>query len=611
VKIPPIHPDTIADVKASVDILEIVGGHVVLKKRGKDYLGLCPFHDEKSPSFSVNPAKNMYYCFGCQAGGDGISFVSKLLGKSFTDTIVDLANHYQIEIKTLEPDQTKQLQAQISRRDLIHKALDLARVYFQQQLNRDLNVSNYLTSDRHLDIASIQSWQIGLAPSGWSSLYDHLSTTKNIPTEIILAAGLAIANKDNTGYYDRFRDRLMIPICDLNSRIIGFGARTMSDQQPKYLNSPETELFTKGTNLFGLDRARTQIIKLDRAIVVEGYFDAIALHQAGITNVVASLGTALNPHQIKQLAKLTRSNQIILNFDGDNAGQLATERAITAVSDLIYSGQLQLRVLNLDAGKDADEYLRDHSLEQYRTALDRAPLWLDWQLSQIIKDCDFGQADQYIYTSNRIVELLSKISDLTTRIYYIHQAAVALSNGNTRSISALTTSLKHSIQQQVSKPSSTPEIIIPPRSLVYNTELLVLQIYLKYPQFRLLIIDRIDTAPIKFTCSGFNLVWQEITSGDHAYNDPDLDQYLYHLTDFDPDLGLLFYPDPNTDNVLALDLDQTQETITTALNILQRLELETQIADLVKRLRIRSIDNNPSVLHTLIGIAKSKLLELS
>ncbi len=309
--IPRLHPNTIEEVKAKVDIVDVVGEHVVLKKRGKDYLGSCPFHQEKSPSFSVSPTKQMYYCFGCQAGGNAINFMMELGKQSFTEVVLDLARRYQVPVQTLEPEQRQELQRKLSQREQLYEILAITANFYQHALNQPQGEKalSYLKIDRAFSDETIQGFKLGYSPSGWETLANYLIEQKHFPPQAIVAAGLIIPRKDEASYYDRFRDRLMIPICDLRGRVIGFGGRTLSDEQPKYLNSPETELFDKGNTLYGLDRAKDSISKTDRAVVVEGYFDVIALHAAGITSAVAALGTALSLAQVKQLVKLPNPNK--------------------------------------------------------------------------------------------------------------------------------------------------------------------------------------------------------------------------------------------------------------------------------------------------------------
>ncbi|NEP41560.1 MAG: DNA primase, partial [Okeania sp. SIO2H7] len=301
------HQDTITEVKERADIYDVISEHIVLKKRGKDYVGLCPFHEEKTPSFTVSTSKQMYYCFGCGAGGNALKFLMEVGKSSFSDVVLDLARRYQIQIKTESPENRQEFQRQISLREQLYEILAMANSFYQHALRQSQGkiALEYLKFSRQITEETIQKFQLGYAPNGWETIYGYLVEQKGFPVELVEKAGLILPRKSGNSYYDRFRDRLMIPINDAQGRVIGFGGRTLSDEQPKYLNSPETELFDKGKTLFCLDKAKTAISKLDKAVVVEGYFDAIALHAAGINNVVASLGTALSSIQIKQLLRYT------------------------------------------------------------------------------------------------------------------------------------------------------------------------------------------------------------------------------------------------------------------------------------------------------------------
>jgi DNA primase len=565
--IPRLHPDTIEEVKAKVDIVDVIGGHVVLKKRGKDYLGSCPFHQEKSPSFSVSPTKQMYYCFGCQAGGSAINFLMELGKQSFTEVVLDLARRYQVPVQTLEPEQRQELQRKLSQREQLYEILAITANFYQHALNQPQGEKalSYLKIDRAFSDETIQNFQLGYAPSGWETLANYLIEQKHFPPQSIVAAGLIIARKDGTSYYDRFRDRLMIPIRDLRGRVIGFGGRTLSDEQPKYLNSPETELFDKGNTLYGLDRAKDSISKTDRAVVVEGYFDVIALHTVGITSAVAALGTALSLAQVKQLAKFTESKQIILNFDADKAGNIAAERAIGEIAELAYQGQLQLRILNLPTGKDADEFLKNNSPSDYLGLLDRAPLWLDWQIDKAIEHQDLTQAEQYQAATQKIVKLLQNITDVTTRTHYLQKSAGILSVGDARMVPLLFENLQTAIKglkplpaqkfgggnlpvnkftqshQFQSSPATTeydepiesdtqelveeiaPISIHPHQRLIEQAEGLVLRIYLHYPIHRLTIIDALDSANLAFTLAHHHFLWQQtidLSSSNHRKDSP-------------------------------------------------------------------------------------------
>jgi DNA primase len=520
VEIPRLHPDTVEDVKQRADIYDVVSEHVVLRKRGKDYIGLCPFHDEKTPSFSVSPAKQLYYCFGCNAGGSAIKFLMELGKQSFSDVVLDLAQRYQVPVKTLEPEQHQELQRQLSLREQLYEILALAAAFYQHALRQPQGQQalTYLQVNRCLSEETIQQFQIGYAPAGWETIYKYLVEYKGKPVQLVEQAGLLVSRKSGDGYYDRFRDRVMIPINDIQGRVIGFGGRSLGDEQPKYLNSPETELFDKGKTLFALNKARDAIAKLDQAVVVEGYFDAIALHAAGIPNVVASMGTALSQAQVKQ---------IVLNFDADAAGTQASERAIGEIAPLVYSGQVQLRVLNLPDGKDADEFL-SHSAngrEHYRQLLENAPLWLDWQISRLLSDRDLKQADQFQQVAQSIVKLLNQLDDINKRAYYVNYCAQLLSQGQTRLVPILIENLQAQLKKptvaafrkssprslkQENKHSSLDLPINTERGLLEQAEALLLRIYLHRPEYRQTIIDTLEEQDVLFSLSHHRFLWQRI-----------------------------------------------------------------------------------------------------
>lgn len=520
---PRLHPNTIEEVKQRADIYEVISEHVVLKKQGKEFLGLCPFHDEKTPSFNVNPSKQMYYCFGCGKGGNAITFLKELGKQSFSEIVLDLARRYQVPIETLEPEQRQEYQRQVSLREQLYEICAIAASFYQHALHQTEGEKAlyYLKSDRQLSDATIQKFQLGYAPSGWETLYGYLVRQKHFPVELVEKAGLIIPRSAGSSYYDRFRDRLLVPIHDVQGRVIGFGGRTLSDEQPKYLNSPETELFEKGKILFALDKAKSAISKSDRAVVVEGYFDAIALHAAGIENAVASLGTALSTAQVKQLLRLTESKTIILNFDADGAGIKASERAIGEIEKLAYQGDVQMRILNLPEGKDADEFLRHGSTQDYQKLLDTAPLWLDWQIQRILGNGDLEQADRYHTAVRELVKLLTQITHTTTRTYYINRCAQQLSRGDSRLVPLLSENLVARVRRsQLYLKSDRPDSEnLPPlpfaseRSLLEQSEALLLRIYIHCPEERSVIsqaVLELEEKELYFSFSHHRFLWQHV-----------------------------------------------------------------------------------------------------
>ena len=449
---PRLHPRTIEAVKERADIVDVVGEHVVLKKKGREFVGVCPFHDDKSPSMTVSPAKQFYYCFSCGAGGNAIKFLMELQRQSFSDVVLELARKYQLPVETLEGPQQERLRQQLSRRDQLHRVLRLAAGWFRDQLRTTEGAPAlaYLRDSRGLSETTLEAFGLGYAPERWDGLLSHLQQVEGVAPELLEAAGLVVPRKgssasDSRGYYDRFRHRVMVPISDRQGRIIGFGGRSLDGAEPKYLNSPETEVFEKGKHLYGLDKAVNAIRKDDRAVVVEGYFDVIALHAAGINNAVAALGTALSSQQITQICRCCDGKRLILNFDTDRAGVRAAQRAIGEVEQLALQGQLELRVLQLPAGKDPDEFLKEHGAGDYRSLLDQAPVWLDWQIDQVLEGRDLARSDQFQQSVSDLVVLLGKLPASAVRSRYLQQVAERLSGGQAR----LALQLEDDLRQQV------------------------------------------------------------------------------------------------------------------------------------------------------------------
>ena len=342
---------------------------------------------------------------------------------------------------------------------------------------------------------------------------------KRYPIALVEEAGLIKPRKKGHGYYDTFRDRLMIPIKDIQGRIIAFGGRTLTEEEPKYLNSPETPLFNKSKTLFALDQAKNSIRSFDKAIVVEGYFDAIALHESGITNTVASLGTAFSESQLKQLLRYTDSKQVIFNFDADNAGIKATERAITAIESLIYSGQVNLKILNIPDGKDADGFIKSHDngSQKYQELLSSAPLWVDWKIKKILINKNLKKADEFDKIAQEMVKILNKLSDSNQRSYYLSYCAEILAQGDAR---LLTLYLKN-LQTQLSKPlTNVPKTkkkvtFVKPENIAENNllkeaETILLKIYINYPEYRQQIFNKLEANNLYFSLSEHRIIWRNI-----------------------------------------------------------------------------------------------------
>ncbi|NER84771.1 MAG: toprim domain-containing protein, partial [Leptolyngbya sp. SIO1D8] len=378
-------------------------------------------------------------------------------------------------------------------------------------------------TQRELTDETIQQFQLGYAPGGWQTLYGYLVDQKRYPVALVEQAGLIVPRTGGSGHYDRFRNRLMIPIHDIRGRIIGFGGRALTDEdQPKYLNSPETELFDKSQTLFGLDKARSTIAKDDRAIVVEGYFDVIALQAAGVTNAVASLGTALNANQVRQLLRYTESKQVILNFDADTAGVKAAQRAIGEVEVMAYRGDVQLRILNTPAGKDPDEFLRHAPVADYVALLDAAPLWLDWQIQQIVKNRDLQQADQFQKTSQEIVALLSEIANADTRTHYVRQCAELFSHGDARLMPLMAENLMVQVRRKRRSPKnqpSRPTLSFTQTSTLEEAEAALLRVFIHSADHRATVLETLDNRDLQFSYSHHRALWHILRTQTQAVPD--------------------------------------------------------------------------------------------
>ena len=564
--VPRIHPDTIEAVQHGLNIVEVISDYVVLKKKGKDYLGLCPFHNEKTPSFSVSGDKQVYYCFGCGAGGNSFKFLMELNKQSFAEVVLDLAKRYQIPVQTVEPEKRQEIERQLTLREQLYEVLSVASSFFQHALHQVPGEAalEYLRQKRQLSDVTIKQFELGYAPAGWETLYRYLVEQKRYPVSLLEEAGLVKPRKEGKGYYDTFRDRVTIPIKDVRGRIIAFGSRSLKEEhQPKYLNSPETPVFDKSKTLYALDCARKAISQADRAIVVEGYFDAIALHSAGVTNVVASLGTAFTDTQLKKLLRYTPSKQVIFNFDADKAGVKATERAISDVKNLVYSGQVKLRVLNLPDGKDADEFLssRQDGLETYLAALAQAPLWLDWQINNLVLGKNLKAADQAQTVAKGMVNLLNRLLDTNQRNYYLNLCAEILSQEDSRLVSSNLANLKSQLKPEFRSRNSFNYqkkrantalktklnlLTNPEEQLLQEAESLLLLIYIHCPKQRGNIINKLEAKDLCFSIAEYRFLWQEIIAVEQQYSDQEFSSENYVLTqlynrslDFPPEMTML------------------------------------------------------------------------
>lgn len=397
----------ISEVASAADIVQVISNYVDLKRAGKDYRGICPFHGDKDPSFYVSPSKNIFHCFGCATGGSVFNFVMKMENVSFVEAVKILADRYGIQL-VLE----NRRGPSDSMKDKIYKALEVAHDIFRKNLSNHQPARDYLLG-RGLSDRWIEQIGLGFAYDSWDSLQSKLSNLGVGLTEAI-SAGL-LKQRSNGGYYDYFRSRIMIPIHDLNSRLIAFGGRIFGEGDPKYLNSPESSLFKKKYTLYGLDSARDSIKQTGRVILVEGYFDQIALRIHGLENTVAPLGTALGSPQIRLVKRFAEKITII--FDGDEAGIRALKRSIP----LFVSEGIDADCVVLTDDKDPDEAIRRVGLDEFRRTIDNAHSMIDFFLESLNHQYDFQTLKGRNQGVEECIDLLKRIADSTERDYLIER----------------------------------------------------------------------------------------------------------------------------------------------------------------------------------------------
>lgn len=396
----------IDDVLERSDIVDIVNKRVRLKKTGANYSALCPFHQEKSPSFTVNPDKQFYYCFGCGSGGNAISFIMDFDRASFVDAIEILAQQLGLSVPQVENPQLEKIQKQ---KRSIYDILGSISDYYQQQLRyhpQKKKAADYL-KQRGLSPDICQQFAIGYAPPGWDNLLKQFSDSSD-GLQLLNDAGMIVQRDDASGFYDRFRDRLMFPIVDNRGRVIGFGGRVFNDDKPKYLNSPETTVFHKQQELYGLWQARQANRHLSRLIMVEGYMDVVALAQFGISNAVATLGTAAGTSHLEKAFRHT--SEVVFCFDGDAAGRKAAERALEAALPLMEAGR-QLRFCFLPEGEDPDSWVRSIGKERFNWHLDQSANLSEHLFNHCSEGLQLQKPDDKAVLVNRIMPQIQRLPE--------------------------------------------------------------------------------------------------------------------------------------------------------------------------------------------------------
>jgi len=370
-----IPEDRIEEIRNRVNIVDLVSEYVTLKKAGRNHIGLCPFHREKTPSFTVNAEKQIYHCFGCGEGGNAFSFLMKVNNMTFPEAVRHLAGKLGVTLPSRELSAEERSHRDL--RESLIRANRIAAAFYEKTLRSAAGsrCREYLET-RGIRPAVVETFRLGYAPDGWRALRDHLQREKVSQRHAELA-GLLVARPDGDGY-DRFRGRLMFPIEDINGSVIAFGGRIIGDGEPKYLNSPESALYVKGRNLYGLSRAKNALRKDETLIIVEGYFDLLALWNAGLSNVAATLGTALTREQVDLIRRYTGS--VALTFDTDAGGKAALERSMS----LFLERGMKAKAVVLPEGKDPDEFVSRHGRDAFLEEIRRARALVDYYIDEVI-----------------------------------------------------------------------------------------------------------------------------------------------------------------------------------------------------------------------------------
>lgn len=395
-----INDNTVDEIKSRCNIVDVIGQVIPLKKTGSNHKGVCPFHNEKTPSFVVSETKQIYTCFGCGATGDAIEFVEKYYNLEFKEAIEKIAGQYGIEIKSTSPSDGK--------REELYEINREAATFFYKAFIKGNNTGYNYMKKRGIDISTLKKFGVGYADSEWDSLYNHF---KDKGTEVKLLIELGLVSESKGKYFDKYRNRIMFPIINTRGKIIGFGGRAIGDDSPKYLNSPESKVFMKKNNLYGINLTRQEIDTEDYAILVEGYMDVISLYESGIRNVCASLGTALTENQAKLLKRYT--NNIVLSYDADAAGQTASLRGM----DILYKENCKVKVLQVSDGKDPDEFVRKKGKEAFIRLVKEALPYADYKLHLLKNKYDINTTEGSIDLLKESAKILKELTPIEAEAY--------------------------------------------------------------------------------------------------------------------------------------------------------------------------------------------------
>jgi len=472
-----VHDEIIDRILEQTDIVGVISDRIALKKAGRNYKTVCPFHNEKTPSFVVSPDKQIYHCFGCGAGGNAITFLMKHDGLEFPEALKTLADKANITL----PARRFSDESQNSAANKLYQLNDMAKDFYKAYLKTPNGQLSYrYLKNRDISDEAIQTFELGCAPNIWDGLIQFFKKKgEDIPR--LEKIGLVISRENKGGYYDRFRNRVIFPIYDIKQKVRGFGARSLSEGQPKYINSPETPIYQKGRHLYGLNFTKGFIKEKDFAIIVEGYLDLIIPYQHGVKNIVATLGTALTTEQIRLLKRFSKT--VVIVFDADNAGQEASLRGL----DLLISSDMNVRIATLPEGYDPDSYVRKHGAVAFEAAITSSKDLFDYKMGLLMKRYNKDGVRGRAAIATLMLPTISRIPNEILKFSFLKKMSDMLSIDE----SALKTELrKVKIDYSYSVPVSQPRTV---KKSVSYAELLLLSIVLDNPKNLTVISEMLGT----------------------------------------------------------------------------------------------------------------------
>jgi DNA primase len=474
----------IDDLRRQADIVRVVQDYVSLKKKGANWMACCPFHQEKTPSFSVNPAKDIFFCFGCQKGGTVFNFVMEIERVTFPEAIRIVAEKANVPLPVMEED--KRFEVRRREADDVIQLNTWALEWWEQQLiegSGEAKVGRDYIDGRGITEETRKLFRLGFAPNSWDGLSTYLKK-KGASAQQIERSGLVVV-KDGGGHYDRFRGRVIFPVLDAQGRAVAFGGRVLSaDEQPKYLNSPETAAYTKGRHLYGLNWTRDEIRRKGFAILVEGYLDLIVPFQAGVPNMVASLGTALTPEQVRLLGRFAR--KVVVNYDGDRAGVKAAQRAI----ETLLTEDFEIKVLVLPDGTDPDEFIKAHGSEGYHERRSKAQPFIQFVLDQATRERNLHNPPDKGEAVKEVLPFVRAVRDRIQKRDYFDQVMDALRVEDAglrralwKDVNASANTPATDVKQQVAAAESVPPTVAEQR---------LLELLIHDAELRALLLPRLD-----------------------------------------------------------------------------------------------------------------------